>query len=121
MASPVFDEITFYVSENASVNSNVGRVVASDADSDPVTYSITAGNTDSSFAIDSSSGLITVAAGLNYSINPTFTLTVQASDGSNTTEITVNIIVAEYTNSTQASHFTFYTNGGRTVAVRVNG
>ncbi|MEP6889825.1 MAG: cadherin-like domain-containing protein, partial [Nitrospirota bacterium] len=58
-------------------------------------YSITAGNTGGAFAINAATGAITVAnsAALDFETTPSFTLTVQASDGtlSDTAAITVNL------------------------------
>ena len=60
---------------------------------DPLTFSITAGNTNSAFAINASSGAITVAGTVDYETTQTYTLTVQVSDGTNTAEaaITINV------------------------------
>jgi Ca2+-binding RTX toxin-like protein len=76
-------------------------MVASDADGDAVTFSITAGNSDvdgdgrRAFAIDSSTGRITVndSGDLNYEGTSSFNLTVQASDGdlSSTATAAVNL------------------------------
>ena len=61
--APVFDpsSYAFSVSEDAAVDDAVGTVTATDADEgDTVAYSITAGNGDGKFAIDDSTGEITV-------------------------------------------------------------
>ena len=62
---------------------NVGTVKASDYDpGQTITYSITAGNTGSYFAIDSKTGLVTVklTAYNTFTRQRTFTLTVKVSD-----------------------------------------
>jgi hypothetical protein len=57
-------------------------VTATDPDSPPqtLTYSITAGNTGNAFAINSSTGQITVNGALDYETTPSYTLTVQVCD-----------------------------------------
>ena len=66
-----------------------------DRDGQALTYSITAGNTGGAFAINAATGAITVAnsAALDFETTPSFTLTVQASDGTltDTAAITVNL------------------------------
>ena len=81
---PAFDPATydFSIAEDAAVGDSVGTVFATDPDAgDSVTYSITAGNDDGNFAIDSGSGEITVAAALDYEAVASYTLTVEASEG----------------------------------------
>src|SRR2546427_2491280 len=79
----------------------VAWVVASDPDAGQtatLTYAITGGNTGGAFAINASTGAVTVAnsAALNFETTPSFSLTVSATDtgspalsGSNT--INVNL------------------------------
>ena len=94
--SPVFHEgsYAFTLSETAAVEDAVGAVSAVDPNGDTVTYSITGGNEGGKFAIDGSTGQITVAGGLSHFEAPTHLLTVQASDGGGataTTEVTVTV------------------------------
>jgi hypothetical protein len=72
----------FSVDENSVFGTVVGTVRALDVDGNPLAYSITGGNTGTAFAIDNN-GVITVndPAALNFEITPTFTLTIQVSDG----------------------------------------
>ena len=75
----------------------VGTVAASDPDAgDTLTFAITAGNTGNAFAIDSSSGQITVAnaTALDFEVTPSFTLTVQVQDAGGLTDtatVTINL------------------------------
>ena len=92
----------FTVAENASTGDAVGTVSATDPDAtDTLTYSITAGNADGKFAIGESSGVISVAGELDYETAPSYTLTVQASDGiedgsdTATVEITVTDVAED--------------------------
>jgi len=88
-----------HVTEQAPNGTTVGTVVATDGDVTPTTYqnwTITAGNGNGYFAINSSTGVITVVdnTGLNPFVNPDYTLTLTVSDGTNTSlSQTVSIIV----------------------------
>jgi hypothetical protein len=66
-----------------------------DIESETLTYSITAGNPDGIFAINSNTGEISIAAGqsLDYETDDQHILTVKASDSteSNTATVTVNV------------------------------
>jgi hypothetical protein len=97
--APVINNQTFSVTENSANGTAVGTVVASDADAgQTLTYSITAGNTSNAFAINSSTGALTVntSSVLNYEAVTSFALTVKVQDNgagtkSSTATITVNI------------------------------
>ena len=81
--APEFDETAyaFSVAENAAEDFAVGTVSATDPDDgDTVTYSITAGNPGSAFAIGGGSGAITVTRALDHETAPRYTLTVTAQD-----------------------------------------
>ncbi len=69
-----------------------------DVDGDPISYAITDGNTGGAFAIDATTGAITVAssAALDFETNPVFNLEVTATAGSlnDTAFISVNLIDA---------------------------
>jgi hypothetical protein len=94
---PVVDDQSFSLDENSVNASSVGTVTASDPDAgDALTFSITASNTDNAFAIDGSSGEITVnnSAALDFESNPSFALTVQVADIdglSDTATVTINL------------------------------
>ena len=69
---------SFSVANRARVGTGVGSVSATDPDGDAVTYSITGGNTGNAFAVNGSTGVITVAGSVSQS-NPFYALTVQVS------------------------------------------
>ena len=89
---------TFAVNENSPAGTVVGTVTFTDPDVGQThTFAITAGNTGGAFAIDPSTGQITVAGGINYEVTPSFSLTVQVTDGgspnlSGTATITIGVI-----------------------------
>ena len=86
----------FSVAEDASTAAAVGSVTATDADNDGLTYTIESGNGDGKFAIDGSSGAITVAGALDYESKQSYTLTVEADDGNGgTATAAVNISVTD--------------------------
>jgi len=81
--SPVANDAAFSVAENAVNGAAVGTYAATDPDpGQTLTYAITAGNADGAFAINPSSGQITVADAtkLDHETTPTRALTVSATD-----------------------------------------
>jgi VCBS repeat-containing protein len=97
--APVIGAQTFAVNENVINGTNVGQVVATDVNSRQTkTYSIIAGNASGTFAINSTTGVITVANNslLNYEVTPTAALTVKVQDNatvplSSQATITINL------------------------------
>lgn len=81
--SPSVLDATFTLLENSALNSAVGSVEASDPDvGETITFSIIAGNDSGAFAINSTTGAITVADSsfLDFETTPSFALTVQVAD-----------------------------------------
>ena len=79
---------SFSIDENSANGSTIGTVVATDADASPTTYqdwTIISGNTNAAFAIDSSSGELSVATSseLDYESTASYTLALSVSDGVN--------------------------------------
>jgi len=96
-ANPTIADQTFGIDENSDNGTSIGTVIASDPDDDPLTYSITAGNTGTTFAINSSTGELTIADNtlLDFETNPSFGLSVAVDDGNSGSAsgtITVNLI-----------------------------
>lgn len=98
-APPRIEARTFQIPENLPAGTDLGQVVAYDPDAgQALTYSITASELPGAFAIDASSGVLSVADGtlLNYEAVTSVLLTVTVTDngtpnqsGNNT--ITVNL------------------------------
>ena len=87
---------TRVVAENTAAGVDIGApVTATDADSDPLTYTL--GGTDAaSFAIVASTGQLQTKAALDYETRSSYTVTVRAYDPYNASDtITVNIQVAD--------------------------
>ncbi|NVO19613.1 MAG: T9SS type A sorting domain-containing protein [Bacteroidetes bacterium] len=98
--APVIANQTFSVNENSVNGTNVGTVLASDPDAgQTLTYSILSGNTNGTFTLNSTTGLLTVAnsTALNFEVTPSFSLVVKVQDNatsslSSQATITVNLI-----------------------------
>ena len=82
--TPVFGEeaYAFRVPESRPVGHFVVRTAATDPNGDRVTYRITSGNDDGLFTIEATTGAILLAKSLDYETTSSYTLTVEARDGS---------------------------------------
>ncbi|SIS82960.1 PKD repeat-containing protein [Zobellia uliginosa] len=89
--APLIEDQEFSIAEDAPVGTSIATVVASD--SDPLTYAITAGNDNGTFAIDPNNGELTTLIPLDAETVAQYVLTVEVGDGTNTVsaQITVNI------------------------------
>lgn len=80
---PIANNQAFSIPELSTNGTIVGTVVATDPDAGQTKiFAITSGNTSSAFLINSTTGVITVAASsaLNFLINPVFNLNVRVTD-----------------------------------------
>ena len=72
----------FSIAEDAATSAAVGAVTATDPDrGDTVTYAIASGNERGDFSVGGSTGAIAVESALDHETTPTYTLSVEASDG----------------------------------------
>ncbi|MBK7172697.1 MAG: cadherin domain-containing protein [Bacteroidales bacterium] len=100
--SPNISNQSFSIAENSMNGTSVGVVAASDPDAgQTLAYSILSGNTSGAFAVNTTTGAITVAnsAAMNYEINPVFNLSIQVHDNgigslSSQAVITINLVNA---------------------------
>ena len=91
---PTITNHSFIVAENVAINTTVGTVNATDHVG-VTTYAITAGNSNTAFAI-SSSGQLTTATNLDYGALSNYNLTVEVSDAkSNTASNTVTVTLID--------------------------
>ena len=102
-SAPVFIDgtsTTRSVAENTALGTNVGTpVAATDADNDTLTYTIS-GTDVASFSIVDSSGQIRTIAALDYEVKNSYTVTVNVTDSTNSSDsITVTINVTDETES----------------------
>ena len=96
--SPIFtmDRYTASVTEGSSTGTSVITVQADDADAGTlgeVNYSITSGNSNDDFAIDSISGEITVNGDIDREVIGEYTLTIRAQDGGSPARSDRSIVV----------------------------
>jgi hypothetical protein len=95
--APSIEVQSFSIVENSANTTVVGSVVSADPDAgDTRTYAITAGNTGGAFAINPTTGELTVinSAALDFETTPSFSLTVSVTDAGTLTDsatITVNL------------------------------
>ena len=91
---PGIEDQSFSVSETENVGDAVGTVTATAFAGGALTYEITAGNDDAHFAINETSGAITVAAALDYETTFSYSVTVTVSEadgGSATATVTITV------------------------------
>lgn len=81
------------IPEDTPTGTVVTTVQAMAGNSELVRYQITGGNTNNAFSIDSTSGNITVAGGLDFETTPTYSLTIRANvQGSPASDSTIQRI-----------------------------
>lgn len=90
----VFADTVFSIDENSPTNALVGRLIADDPEGVSASFRILTFAPDSAFSINGANNLIvTDSALVDFEINPVFTLTVEATDGTfrDTATVTINI------------------------------
>ena len=108
--APALDDASFNVAEDASIGASVGTVTATDVDSTNLTYSITSGNAAGKFAINPTTGEITVADGLNFEDVNFYSLTIQVEDDGTPIEsdtATVTIVISNVNDAPVVGDETF--------------
>ena len=84
--TPEIESSVFVISEDATIGSTVGRVLATDQDTQPndrlLTYTVTGGSGESFFSVDPTNGIIRLTApnGVDFESTPQLTLNVTVSD-----------------------------------------
>ena len=111
--SPVIQNQTFQLNENSSNGTKIGTVAASDPDPGQIlAYSILSGNTGGAFAINTSTGALTVAnsSAVNYEVTSSFALVVKVQDngtGNLSSQATINVSVADVNEAPVMNNQTF--------------
>jgi hypothetical protein len=92
---PVIENQTFDIDENSDNASFIGTILATDPENDELTFSITDGNTNDIFEINTTTGEITVKTQefLNFEWTANYLLTVVATDGEFSQSVTITIDV----------------------------
>ena len=115
-AVPVITDGSFMIDENSANGTAVGSVSASDANMDPLTFSIVSGNPGGAFRINSS-GAISVnnSSLLNFETTPSYSLVVRVNDGNNgTADAVVTVALNDLVEAIVVNPVDF-TNNGLTV------
>ncbi|XP_066284596.1 protocadherin Fat 4-like [Branchiostoma lanceolatum] len=116
--TPVFNPTSYSVniSENSTQGITVETVIATDGDfgsQGDISYSITAGNTEQKFVIDSSSGAIGLAQTLDRETTASYQLTVLAIDDGGTSALTgtttVTVTITDVNDNTPVFGQSLYT------------
>lgn len=119
---PVLANATVSINEN-SANGTAVTTVAATGDTNGLIYAITGGNTSGAFAINPSTGAITVAnaAALDYETTPSFTLTITVDDedadtaADSTATLTVNLNnLSEFAPTLSVANGTYVENAAAT-------
>ncbi len=101
--APVFNDQIVSLDENPSVDDIVATFNATDADElGDLTYSITAGNTDDAFEISGNTVVVKTAGVIDYETlsQTTYSLTVEASDGTLTDDATITVNINNINDNT---------------------
>ena len=114
---PVFGQSDYSttVTEDSVVGREVSNLTAIDADSDTngqLSYSITRGNNQGTFHLDSASGTLTTASTLDRETTASYNLTVQAIDGGSpalSLSINVTITISDVNDNPPVFEKTMYT------------
>ncbi len=96
--APSLPNATFSVAENAAANTPVGTpLVPDNFPAGSQTWAIVSGNTGNDFAINPSTGQLTVAAddSINFEDTPSYTLEVSLTIGAATAQATVTVTVTD--------------------------
>ncbi len=110
---PQINPQTFNIVEFTPNGQQVGQVIATDPDNgQTISFVILSGNTSNAFALNSSTGIVTVSnsSALNSAVNPVFNLLVKVTDngsGNLTSQNTVTVNVTDINQPPQINNQTF--------------
>ncbi len=110
VAGPVFTtkQYSFTISDKSQPGTSIGKVQAVDSDKYKFKYFITGGNINQAFALDQTTGTVTLAKRLNYHTQNNYQLTIQVKDASSRTdEATLAIAVSQETGTAEVSKITW--------------
>lgn len=94
-SAPEISDQTFNILSTIVTGDEVGTIIATDAQGDPITYTILSGNTEGAFLLNETTGILTVADRdvLDFSSPNAYTLSVSVSDGTDASDANVTIIL----------------------------
>lgn len=93
--APDISDQSFTIAENISVGSLIGKIEASDADDDSLTFSIVSGNSDETFQLDAKSGELTLEKPLDYQTASIYELSIEVSDGQSVNSAVITMTITE--------------------------
>jgi hypothetical protein len=108
---PDVQNATFNIDENSLVGTAVGSIVASDREDDPLVITITGGNASGAFAISGKNISVANSEPLDFETTPTFTLTINVTDGVSNVQATVVINLNNIAEPTDNAIATFLISG----------
>jgi hypothetical protein len=124
---PTVPNYVFSVAESAGVGTTVGTIVASDRESNSLSYSIIKGNTGSAFSITNtgSSAVLKLASALDYETLRSYNLTVRVLESSTEAYSVLSIVLVSVidvndltiTSITSSFGSTYATAGGTQVTI----
>ncbi|CAD5121379.1 DgyrCDS9901 [Dimorphilus gyrociliatus] len=96
---PVFTNLpdSIFLAENHATAQNLFTVMASDEDGDAVIFSMTSSPTNAALSIHPTTGVISVSSspGFDYDVTKLYNLTIDVSDGTNTTKGIYSVYITE--------------------------
>lgn len=122
--SPTMNSAALSVVENSTNGTLVGTVTATDVDDgDSRTFALISGNTNGAFALDSTTGQMTVAntAALNFETTPTFSLVLRVTDSGGLTSTTTTTVALTNANEVPTMNSGVFTLGENTESVTLVG
>ena len=93
--APTVTTTGLVIDEVAAIGSTVGVIVASDPESDPLTFAVVGGTGSGFFAINPASGELTLLAPLDHETDASYTLDVIAEDGVHTSPATIVMTITD--------------------------
>jgi hypothetical protein len=118
--SPVVQSNSFAISENIDIGTILGTILATDLENDTLSYSITSGDTNNDFVIDTNTGELSVAKSLNAYLVENYSLEITATDsvGNSGSEI-VTISVTNEIDTPIATNDTSITNEDTNITINI--
>ncbi|MFC4991615.1 cadherin domain-containing protein [Rubritalea tangerina] len=103
--APLVESADFNISEIAAIGTDVGSIVANDAEGGALTYQIESGNEAGVFVLDSATGVLSTASGLDYETQESYALTVSVTDEGGLSASAVVVVRVE--NANEAPRFSY--------------
>ena len=104
--APVMSSLAMNVAENSAIGTAVGTVTATDPNpGQTITYAIVSGNAAGCFALNPTTGAVTVASPPDFESTPVHTLIVGATDNGSPAQTTTATVTIAITNVNESPYF----------------